>query len=75
MQHALPFLDPERRLGMLQAAAALAARVGTRSPARAACLRFQAHWLSRPEVFYADPLTGVALVDYAEAARWLMVGC
>lgn len=66
-------MAPERRRSLLEASAELAGRVSASSPVRAACLRFQAAFLARPEAFYADPATGLPLIDEAEAAAWLKV--
>ncbi len=73
MRTALPFVTPERRHSLLAAVDALTSRVTARSAVTAACLHFRAFFLARPDVFYADPATGLPLISEEEAAGWLRV--
>ncbi len=73
VRSALSLVGADRRRTLLEATDALAARVGARSAVTAACLQFRASFLARPQVFYADPVTGLPLIAEEEAAQWLRV--
>lgn len=73
VRSALSFIGPDRRRTLLEATDALAARVSARSAITAACLQFRAFFLACPQVFYADPATGLPLIGEEEAAGWLRV--
>ena len=73
VRSALLFVVPERRRSLLEAVDALASRVSARLAVTAACLQFRAFFLARPDMFYADPVTGLPLITEEEAAGWLQV--
>lgn len=73
VRSALIFVDPQRRRSLLEAVNALASRVSARSAVTAACVQFRAFFLARPDIFYADPVSGLPLITEEEAAGWLRV--